>query len=139
MDAQEVDKYLPEGLAGEMSTEFQTTRQTSWMVRESGKVLCRLIDSYEGPDRPAALPKMSQNLVQPLNIPGLTDRKEWSNAQLSVKMYGKEMFDSNAGMSNGFEVTQGPGSRVDNCVQQVLLSNSGQVPQKVMLLGIVNN
>ena len=37
----EMEKYFPEGLAGEMKEEITDTGRNAWMVRNTGKVLCR--------------------------------------------------------------------------------------------------
>jgi hypothetical protein len=43
MDITEEDlsKYYPEGLAGGAEEEFDFSQRTSWMVRDTTKVLCR--------------------------------------------------------------------------------------------------
>jgi hypothetical protein len=134
IEDKEVDILLPEGLAGDMSTEFQTSGRTSWMVRDGSKLLCRLIDEYSSVPKGKGGKKLPQNLVQPLNISGLTDRKEWSAAELSVQSFGKELFEPAVGTYNGFDIAQGEGSRVEKCVKRVKALTAGTTT-KIMLLG----
>jgi hypothetical protein len=39
----EMEKYLPEGGAGEMIAEMQATNKNAFMVRESSKLVCRFV------------------------------------------------------------------------------------------------
>jgi hypothetical protein len=47
LDAPTIDKYFPDGFAGDMHLEFELTQRTSWMVRPASKFLCRMIDEYD--------------------------------------------------------------------------------------------
>lgn len=135
IEDKQIDTLLPEGVAGDMSNEFLTSGKTSWMVRDGGKLLCRLIDEYSAAgNKGAKRQKQPQNLVPLLDIAGLTDRKEWSTAQLSVKHFGKELYEPSPVVQNGFEVTQGQGSRVEKCMEQISKIDGG-VPAQIMLLG----
>ena len=65
------------------------------MVRDSTKLLCRIIEEFENTGKRArgetSFEPVTQGLGYPLLLPGLTDRKEWPDATLKVFYYGAEI------------------------------------------------
>jgi hypothetical protein len=51
----EMEKYLPEGGAGEMVAEMKATQKNAFMVRESSKLVCRFVS-------PSLLPLLIPNI-----------------------------------------------------------------------------
>lgn len=47
LEAKDIKQYFPEGLAGEMDAEFEYSGRKSWMIRDSAKLLCRLVDDFD--------------------------------------------------------------------------------------------
>lgn len=90
-----IEEYLPEGLAGEVAEEFQFTARHTWMIRESGKLLCRLVEEFEylklsRLDRPEA-PVKTKSFHLPIEVEGLTDRPEWNGAKMTLKHYSNDI------------------------------------------------
>lgn len=130
----ELNKYLPEGWVSSLQDEFKFSRQHKWMIRDSTKLLFRLIEEVEGTlkngKQPAAV---GAGLESVLEIPRLTDRAEWPEAQLQCSVFGKELkIDGPAKAEAGFVVSKGEGSFVENCMSS--LRKSG-LPNKAMLVG----
>lgn len=111
LDPNDIKKYMPEGLAGDAADEFEFSGQKCWMIRNSSKVLCRLLDSFVND---LELHKINKNVVPKVSVVGLTDRPEWTLAMSSVTHYGKELLQQMA--ETGLEVTQGEGSVVDDAL-----------------------
>jgi len=86
LDAKELETYMPEGLAGEMDTEFEFSGRQTWMIRDSSKLLCRILDEFRGG---AGVPGLSVH--KKVVLPHLTDRPEWKSSSLSVKWFGQEL------------------------------------------------
>jgi hypothetical protein len=86
LDAKELETYMPEGLAGEMDTEFEFSGRQTWMIRDPSKLLCRILDEFRGG---AGVPALSVH--KKVVLPHLTDRPEWKNSSLSVKWFGQEL------------------------------------------------
>lgn len=65
------------------------------MVRDSTKLLCRIIEEFEKTGKKArgetSFEPVRQGLAFPLILPGLTDRKEWPDASLKAFYYGAEL------------------------------------------------
>jgi hypothetical protein len=65
------------------------------MVRDSTKLLCRIIEEFEKTGKRArgetSFEPVTQGLAFPLVLPGLTDRKEWPDATLKAFYYGAEL------------------------------------------------
>ena len=122
LNSAELDKYLPEGLSGDSNEEFQFSGQKSWMVRNSGKLLCRIIDEFNNTDT------RSKNHVNistrgKLNINGLTDKPEWNNCSLNVK-------------SNGLNVSSDlDNQRTDTIVSNIKKVNTKNIPSTILISG----
>eukprot|EP01035_Chromulina_nebulosa_P025215 gene25215-32904_t len=111
LDPNDIKKYLPEGLAGDAADEFDFSSQKCWMIRNSSKVLFRLLDSFA---QEVDVNSINKNVVPRVSVAGLTDRPEWTLAKVSVMNYGKELLKETAETS--LEVTQGEGSVVDDVI-----------------------
>lgn len=89
-------KSVPEGFAGEVNAEFEAhgneDTQKHWMIRDSSKLVCRLLDSFKaqrGSQRPAEV-STSQRRIN-LDDYGMRSDIEWHDAVISVEHYGKEL------------------------------------------------
>jgi hypothetical protein len=139
LDAKDIATYFPEGMAGEMDEEFEFSGRTAWMVRDSGKLLCRLVEEFEmskGIDLVKNTNRGTlQGLSAPLNVPGLTDRPEWDDAKMRVFQYGTD-FTSHEKKEVGVNLVavRGEGSIVEDVIKRLKTSPTG-VPTKVMLTG----
>lgn len=103
IDEKDIEKYLPEGLAGEMSEEFEFSGRKSWMIRDTAKLLCRLVDQFEtakgikprGTNASTQAQPQEQRvgLRKAVSLPTLTDRPEWPDARLRVHYFGSDLID----------------------------------------------
>eukprot|EP01032_Pedospumella_encystans_P007921 gene7921-9440_t len=83
---------VPEGFAGELDHEFLFVGQDKpkhWMIRDSGKLLCNLLDEY----KMSKLDDLSNYTRHPstslkVEFEGLTDRLEWHDTEIVVQHYG---------------------------------------------------
>lgn len=152
LDANEINKIIPEGLAGELDDEFDFTGRMSWMVRDSGKFLCRVIEEFEASKKSgetdASKKAQSRGFASPINLSGLTDRPEWPDAKVHMFRLGTEVVVSQNNTSssgsatnqNGKEgadlkVVRGDGSVVEGLLSSVRASNEQKVPTKIVLTG----
>ena len=114
LDPDDIKKYLPEGLAGDAADEFEFSSQKCWMIRNSSKVLFRLLDTFV---QEVDVRSINKNVVPRVSLAGLTDRPEWTLAKWSVTNYGKELLQET--VETSLEVTQGEGSIVDDIIPGV--------------------
>jgi hypothetical protein len=152
IDSEMVKKFFPEGLAGETADEFALSRKEAWMVRESSKLLCRIIDDFQPvkgkPDSPNS--DNINSVESRISIPGLTDRNELHGSSHSLKYYGHELIEkkfvnsrSNSGEDVNLKVTSGIESFADktlNAIKAHIPRHSVEkpksgVPDKIMLTG----
>lgn len=165
VDEQDIAKYFPEGLAGEATSEFQFSRKKRWMVRDSTKVLFRLIEETEkalnyvphnqtvdaaapaaenanGATASEGAPKIEGvGIHAAVNIPRLTGQREWDSSELKVSYFGKELH-SNAPVPatdfEGFVLTKGPGSPLENTIDALKAAAAADkkpLPDRIMLSG----
>eukprot|EP01041_Mallomonas_annulata_P005500 gene5500-11078_t len=93
----DIDKYFPEGLAGDALKEFEFTGHKMWMVRDVSKLLCGLIDEFQTGtdikevDRSETITK---SFRLPIEVEGLTNRPEWKVASMNLKYYGRDFYCS---------------------------------------------
>ena len=91
----DVDAYLPEGLPFEQIDDIPPEKDGMWMVRESSKLVCRLIDEWEKklvkstPSEPFS--RCSVVPYAKVDIPKFTDRTEWQDTRLKCFYYGEEI------------------------------------------------
>lgn len=142
------DKYFPEGLAGEMSEEFEFTGRESWMVRDGAKILCRILEKFEASKSKFDVSKNSApGFRTKVNLEGLTDRSEWSDSKMKVIYYGKEIdntssssssLPTNAGGDEKLVIVKGSGSKVENVLDNLstmCTADSKEFPSKIVLTG----
>ncbi len=134
VDANELTKHFPEGLAGDLTDEFDFSANASWMVRDSSKILCRILDEFVvGKGKSINDIEFPKNMVSTVKLPGLTDRPEWPSAALSVRHFGKEL--TKPIVEEGeLEVTSGAGSVVETCLSQ-LKESTAELPRSIILTG----
>jgi len=130
----EIKKILPEGLAGDAMEEFKFSGRTSWMIRDTGKLLCRLIDDYHKERQSLISGESVKSFSLSPTVPGLTDRAEWANSIMRVRSYGVDMFDRTIDRRpNGLSILDGEGSVIQECSMNIKKHGS---PQKILLTGI---
>ena len=140
LNPQELDKYLPEGLSGELDDEFDFSDRKEWMIRDSTKLLCRLVEEFENSKSvDTHFHSPNKSLHSSIFVPGLSDRPEWNDSHLRVKYYGAEI---NRPVKNTFKapaalaVVSGQDSVVEDCIVKLRdVSKSQPMPTKVMLTG----
>jgi hypothetical protein len=147
----DIQKYIPEGLAGETDKAFDMHEEPSWMIRDSTKLVCRLIDHFHKPKnnidmKPSIYPKVKLN--------GLTDKPEWNNAHVRVQMFGKDVLDNPIQYNiKGVPISKhkktiinddnedviicgGKGSKVEEYYDRIKSASVGrEIPRQIMLLG----
>ena len=162
LEPKELDQYFPEGLAGEMEAEFEFSGRQSWMVRDSSKLLCRILDEFKaksagggGGGGGASGPVIHKAIT----LPSLTDRPEWVGSTMRVQYFGKDLLSppqetiampkskktkrtamSNSGVKNpkqaDLSVVSGEGSTVDACLAKLKAASGTDImPGKIMLVG----
>jgi hypothetical protein len=131
---QDLKKYFPEGLAGEMDDENDLIEGASWMIRDSSKLLIRLIDEFIATkgEKLGAL-TIPKSIVSAVSIPTLTDRPEWDKSVISIKHFGKEL-TSPAEASLDNVTVAGEGSLVDSCINN-LRQLTLDFPKNVIITG----
>jgi hypothetical protein len=131
---QDLAKYFPEGLAGEMDDENDLIEGASWMIRDSSKLLIRLLDEFVATkgEKLGAL-TIPKSIVSTVCIPTLTDRPEWEKSVISVKHFGKELTIPAETLSDNVTVA-GEGSLVDNCINN-LRQLTPDFPKNIMITG----
>lgn len=145
VDEKDILRYFPEGLAGETDEEFQYSNKKRWMIRDSTKVLFRIIEETEkrlkydpqealdknvkkskapsdllSADPVAAPPKVEGvGLHSAVRIPRLEGQAEWPDSQLRVSYFGQDLFPTDEVSSEemgGFVKTKGPGSPLEQTI-----------------------
>ena len=165
LDPKDVAKTIPEGLAGEMNDEFDFSSRSSWMVRDTAKLLIRILEEYESTKKVTTKnDKLPRSYSSRIQLHGLTDRPEWTDAKMQLHYYGTELpcpsrtssssssgssrgigtepshSDNelfNGGTSNGNEdmvVVRGEGSVVESYMQSLLVEGR-KLPTKIVLTG----
>ena len=141
----DLEKYLPEGLAGEGNEEMQFATANKWMVREAGKLLCTIVDKYPKKSINNSVtdatttttvnntPKLRFRI--PIDIPGLTNRPEWDSAKLKIQHFGKDLSAINS-QETSVAVNTPNISPIETYCDQLLAPG---MPQKFLLSGIISN
>ncbi len=91
---------MPEGFAGDIEEDFAKTGERSWMVRDSARALCQIIDAY--PAKNAGGPStavlgdspMKSEQWRSWDLAGYTDRPEWPSCVLNGQVYGRNVIDT---------------------------------------------
>lgn len=134
VSASDLKKYFPEGLAGEMDEEFEFVDSASWMIRDSSKLLCRILDEFVSTkgEKLGSL-TIPKSIVTNVSIPTLTDRSEWDSAKISVKHFGTELSVSAETLSDN-QTIAGEGSLVDSCINN-LRQLTSEFPKNIIVTG----
>lgn len=135
----DVKKYLPEGFCKSLKKEFDHTKQSMWMIRDTSKLVCRILDESEKKFKKSEVSQSANStevgLHSVIELPRYTDRQEWESAKLKCLVYG-EVLNSSSGDSKQekrqFEISKGEGSLVDSIVSK--LKKNG-IPDKILLSG----
>lgn len=164
LDPKDLTKYFPEGLAGEMDKEFEFSGRQSWMIRDSAKILCRIIDQFGASTINSKAPGSSSSgnggdaknvsIHKAVNLPELTDRPEWTGSTLRVQYFGQDLLPApqeTIATSSKFKrtamstllpeatthsIVNGKGSVVDKCLSKLQdVSGTSAMPPKIMLVG----
>lgn len=145
LDDSEMKKYLPDCITGEVLQEFEFSERNAWMVRDSTKLLCRLIEEFEYIHPKGAKTRDEDSSMQPQTVsprphlPGLTDRPERSDSVLQVYLHGNKISDEKRGSIGNYEITSGQGSLVENSVENILKGdefNGPIFPRQIMVTGV---
>lgn len=76
-------------------TPLHCTHRNAWMIRDTAKLLCRIVEEHENTAKRGRGETMfspnRRGLATPLNLPGLTDRNEWPDCTLKAFHYGAEL------------------------------------------------
>lgn len=157
VDMEQFDRYLPEGCSGPMEEALglggDTKKQAAfrddeesenkvWMVRESTKLVCKLIDEHDAritgkkQDRKAS----SVRTRRSFHVPGLTDREEWPANTLKVTQYGRDLCNFSKetlqGKRNYVRLTKREESAVDTVMDKLKAAPADSaLPDKILLTG----
>jgi hypothetical protein len=141
VEKNELDKYFPEGLAGDTSEDFEKIK-TVWMVRSSSKFLFKMIDEYEKrinyKYNDINSESATKNVYTAIHVPGLTDRAEWNEALTSIKLHGNEIFKNPAVLQNTSIVEPAlleTEEDLDNCFDRIKNESTESFPKKIVLAG----
>jgi len=92
-------KFVPEGLNGDIKDEFKFSHKNMWMIRDTSKLVCKIIDHFETTLRS---PTKSDNLVSqsvqqslPVSHTEYINRPEWETARLKCSVFGKDVGSDN--------------------------------------------
>ena len=151
----ELDKYLPEGLSHGVEEVLNSNNSSSksyWMIRESSKLLCRIVDEVNSKllplskDTPTNIEIIHKRSV---HIPLLTDKEEWPNNVLQVTRYGNHLVNSSKkplqGNVNYVDISKQSDCVVDSCLsniyEQIEVENKKTnrnvgFPDKILLTGM---
>ncbi len=137
-----LDKHLPEGLSNEVQEGFQqgfsdsTDDHKVWMIRESSKLVFRLIDEYESvltnhPNKHVEIMHKRHSV----HVPLLTDKNEWPDSVIKVTNYGNELVNCQLQQFQGkkkyMHIAKEHDCAVDACINKL----KDKLPNKIMLLG----
>ena len=144
-----ISKYFPEGLAGEMNEEFEFSGTKTWMIRDSTKVLCKLIDEYDQQKNRTPMHNESLTMVNSNNktsavqnnisLNGLTDRDPWRSTIMQAQHYGVEVIEQ----VEAFKKMRGKppaqefrGNLINKHVDRIKQIHSGAIPTKILIAGM---
>ena len=139
----EIHRYMPEGLMGESNSEFEYTDIKAWMIRDSTKMLCRLIEEHEkgkdhfiAPRQEGDAEKCGVALSDHLS--GLTDRPERSDALLQVYRRGALISGKSRPSRGNYNIMCGEGSLVEDVMDHLRKGdkwNEPDLPSKILVTG----
>lgn len=128
---------LPEGFAGDAEEEFGFLKHSAWMIRDTTKILFRMIELHEEKflNSDPKNKKIIKPIVQsPLHVSGYTDKPEWNNASARMYYFGSEVPAPDRLTKEKLHVLKGAGSTADEFTAR-LLEKSTNIPGKALLIG----
>jgi len=85
-------KYIPEGLSSDIKDEFKFAHKNMWMVRDSSKFVCKIIDHFGEKLKGGVKIEKNVSEITQCSVPAqFSNRPEWDNAQLACSIFGKEI------------------------------------------------
>ncbi len=142
IDKLDIEKYFPEGFAGEANQEFEFSGRHSWMIRDISKVVCNLIDEYEislkkNKGQSVDSIRESKNRIslhKPVVIKGLTDKTEWNDSNIRIRSNGKDLLTTSDASNKGdFKIACGEGSIVNKFSDEI--NKLDKFPDKILISG----
>jgi hypothetical protein len=145
---EDMKTYLPDSM-GNVGEEFEYSDTKAWMIRDSTKLLCRILEEYEK-NKTAVIPPSTEEDVNRVpqgvslrsQLHGLTDRPERTDALLKVYRRGTQISDDIRPAIGNFDIMCGQGSLVENVLDEVrkgdLLNpnyTKGELPTQIMVTG----
>lgn len=147
IDPSSVQKYFPEGLAGEAMTEFELAHSKSWMVRDSTKILCRILDEFVVKNAskytsvtPVRIEGGSLSSSR-VNLAGYTDRPAMRSSIVQAQAYGTELLNTYSPLGKLRGAPPQIDSQANNLNQymaKITEAHGGSVPTRVLLTGTGN-
>lgn len=148
VDREEIERLLPEGLAGEVVEEWEFSERPSWMIRDHAKLLCRILEQYEEQKQKSRgfndFKITPSSLSTAIYLPGVTDRPEWSESNLKVFYHGFEIgkkINEISPLNNlinvdneSLKVVRGEGSQVQD-VMNAFKEEGRKLPERILLTG----
>lgn len=143
-DMNELNKYIPEGLSGPVQDALNmksVDSESVWMVREGGKLLCKVIDEHNAnmsvSDKKTKEVDAEVVSKRHIHIPSLTDRNEWSDNVLKVTHYGKDLvnfeMEQLQGATKYVQLVKKDECAVEKCISS--LKQEKKLPDKILLTG----
>ena len=129
---EDIKTYFPEGLAGDTNEEFDFSGKNIWMVRDSSKILCRVLDNFSQ----GKAMSLQKNVEPKVFLDGLTDRPEWRGTSTSFQYYSRELTPEQQ-PDSFLQVTQGNGSLVEEAVSN-FQNYIAEAPKNILILGMQN-
>lgn len=128
----ELDTLIPEGLSGEIEHQFSAALRSAWMIREPTKILCRIIDEFQG----SQVDANTQHFAMKYNYEGLTNRPEWDDSKLKVFCNGVEVKrPEDKFIDEQTFVFGGESSPMEGYISGIKDKNKSELPKKVVLSG----
>lgn len=142
----EIETLMPEGLSGEYYQVTKKFKETSWMVRDSTKLVLGILDeklktlnnTLTKKDDSATIGQNTNSisLHSKVEYPVLTSKPDWESTDIKLSYYGKELLDYSSFRNNEsseLEVSNGPVSLFNQFKSQV-----PEIPNKLLISGIYN-
>lgn len=126
---------LPEGLAGEALEDFTFVSKPTWMIRDSTKLVCRMLDDFVE-RKESTTYTVPKGIARNVYFPELTDRPEWDKCKMFVSSHGEKLHEGYSQDPMALTVpTMGEGSFVEH-VMDKLKSSGKDMPSKIILTGM---
>jgi hypothetical protein len=139
-----LETMLPEGIPDSIIDEFHFTKNQSWMVRDSTRLLCRLLEEKEATLKNVKAPATAHSvpgLHTVVHLPRLTDRSEWESSQLEVTRFGVPVVAPNDQLHASVMPTEGEtmfhSKGAQSLVEGIMknINAQGELPDKILLSG----